>query len=83
MTEAREIHGKLLCLNSTLEEPAKRRKRQGDDIDDKKALEDFFNNLDGEEFEVIFGFVVHNYTLIIVRLQLSDLLYSLCCRRHR
>ena len=74
MTEAREIYGKLLCLNSTLEEPAKRRKRQDDDIDDKKALEDFLNNLDGEEFEVIFGFVVHNYTLIIVRLQLSDLL---------
>ena len=41
VTEAREIYGKLLCLNSTLEEPAKRKKRQGDDIDDKKALEDF------------------------------------------
>ena len=69
VTEAREIYGKLLCLNSTLEEPAKRRKRQGGDIDDKKALEDFFNNLDGEEFEVIFGFVVHidNSQITIVR----------------
>ena len=44
VTEAREIYGKLLCLNSTLEEPVKRRKRQGDDIDDKKALEDLFNS---------------------------------------
>ena len=69
VTEAREIYGKFLCLNSTLEEPAKRKKRQGDDIDDKKALDDFFNGLDGEEFEVIFGFVVHidNSQITIVR----------------
>ena len=42
VTEAREIYGKLLCLNGTLEEPTKRKKWQGDDINDKKALEEDF-----------------------------------------
>jgi len=56
LTEAREIYGKLLCLNSTLEDQSNvRRKRQNDN---EKALVDFFNSLDGEQFGVIFGFVI-------------------------
>ena len=55
LTEAREIYGKLLCLNSTREDQSNvRRKRQDD------ALEDFFNSLNGEQLEVIFGFVRPN-----------------------
>ena len=56
LSEAREIYGKLLCLNSTLEDQSNvRRRRQNDN---EKALEDFFNSLDGEQFGVIFGFVI-------------------------
>ena len=55
LTEAREIYGKLLCLNSTLDQSNSRKKRQID----SKALEDFFDSLDGERLQVIFGFVIN------------------------
>ena len=55
LTEAREIYGRLLCLNSTLDQANTRKKRQSD----RKALEEFFDSLDGERLPVIFGFVVN------------------------
>ena len=54
LTEAREIYGQLLCLNSTIDQSNARKKRQID----SKALEDFFDSLDGERLEVIFGLVI-------------------------
>lgn len=54
LTEAREIYGKLLCLNSTIGQSNARKKRQID----SKVLEDFFDSLDGERLEIIFGFVI-------------------------
>ena len=54
LTEAREIYGKLLCLNSTIDQSNARKKRQIE----SKALEDFFDSLDGEQLEIIFGLVV-------------------------
>jgi len=65
VTEAREIYGKLLCLNSTLQQDdlgTNRSKRQSD----KKELENFFNSLDGEQLETIFGFVSSNDNVISV-----------------
>ena len=57
LTEAREVYGKLLCLNSTLDQSNSRKKRQ---IDNKEALDDFFDSLGREmRFQEIFGFVIN------------------------
>jgi len=57
VTEAREVYGKLVCLQSLSAQPevGSRKKRQGDDKDSENELEDFFENLGGEILATIFG----------------------------
>ena len=54
LTEAREIYGRFLCLNSTLDQANTRKKRQSD-----PALEEFFDSLDRKNLSVIFGYVIN------------------------
>ena len=58
VTEAREVYGKLVCLQSLSMQPeiGTRRKRQDDnDSENQKELENFFENLGGEILATIFG----------------------------
>jgi len=58
VTEAREVYGKLVCLQSLSVQPeiGSRKKRQDDnESENQKELENFFENLGGEILATIFG----------------------------
>jgi len=57
VTQAREIYGKLVCLQSLSQQPeiGSRKKRQSTETENLKELEEFFENLEGEILATIFG----------------------------